>query len=123
MKTIIPLLVVMMLNGCASWTYYQQRTVLLKGDVLVTPDKLVTCVKRTAPPTLVVRASVALSDGLSLWFSEGSRVDIERMSTGSTYTILGGPRPAGKVISGVMDRCGRLHGQPSASSAVPEKLA
>uniref|UniRef100_A0A9X8VLV6 Uncharacterized protein n=1 Tax=Serratia marcescens TaxID=615 RepID=A0A9X8VLV6_SERMA len=60
---------------------------------------------------------------MSLWFSEGSRVDIERVPTGSVYTILGGPRPAGKVIRGVVDRCARRHGQPSARGVVPAKLA
>lgn len=89
----------------------------------MTPDKLMTCIKRTALPALVVRASAPLSDGVSLWFSEGSQVDIERVPTGSSYTILGGPHPAAKVIHGVVERCARLHEQSSVSGSVSAKPA
>lgn len=105
MRIIPPLLIAMTLSGCVSWTYYQQRTLLLHGDVLTAPDVLTRCFLRNVPPALVVRASTPLSDGRSLRFSTGSQVDIERAPTGSAYTILGGPRQAGNAIQSALERC------------------
>ncbi len=100
-------LLVLLLSGCASWTHYQQRTLLLQGDVPVAPDILMRCVMQNAHPGLAVRVSTPVHgrDGGVLSFSGGGQVDIEYASAGSAYTILGGPRKAGKVIRGVITTC------------------
>jgi len=122
MKIISPMLIAIMLSSCASWTYYQQRTVLLQGDVLAAPDVLITCFLRNIPPSLVVRASTPISDGGSLWFSAGSQVDIERVTTGSAYTILGGTREAGNAIQGALEQCAVKVGRPLTRQSTPSTL-
>ncbi|AMH00561.1 hypothetical protein AL485_16055 [Serratia liquefaciens] len=117
------IIIAMMLSGCASWTYYQQRTVLLQGDALTAPDVLMTCFLRNIPPALVVRASTPLSDGGSLRFSTGSQVDIERAPAGSAYTILGGPRKAGNAIQGALEQCAVNAGRPLTYQSSPSTVA
>ncbi|MGO2143593.1 MAG: hypothetical protein ACTH4K_08620 [Serratia bockelmannii] len=116
MSKVTLILLALMLNGCASWTYYQQRTVLLRGDVPVAPEVLMNCLVQHAPVGLAVHIArlASHSDGGILSFSGGSQVDIEHVSAGSAYTILGGPRQAGKAIRGVITTCAVTRGPHAA---------